>query len=331
MSQQRALPQKIVASSKGRAARTRTAPGSRAPRAFAGALLAAALIGLAPASADPEIATLEPAPGVPVDPTPGAPVSLSSLPQGLPAIPQTLNQVTIDPQVIQAATSYIPALIGAVSEPGVRDAAQTQLLLQQVENVLGQANLPPEYRNSMYQAAAMLRGQEPPPAMPAPPAPGQDNAPGSPALPDGDESAPKIQEFMLPTIGMNCIEGSEGAGNAIGKALVTAGPQEAPAPGPKEGEAGYVFTALGTGPAVTDEAHPLSVNWFNLDTGVKGQAILLPNPAINATTGPATFTAIIPTGKGRVLSTVYGTVTAKTPEGDQHSCTITPTVGMSRI
>ncbi|MGL6234974.1 MAG: Rv1157c family protein [Segniliparus sp.] len=332
MSQQRALPQKIVATTSGSAARSRTAPQSRAPRALVGALLAAGLIGLSPASADPDGATGEPAPVAPVAfPSPAQ--GMPALPQGLSALPQGLGQMAANPQVINAATSYLPALIGAVSEPGVRDTVQTQLLLQQVQNVIGQANLPPEYQNSMVQAAALLRNQEPP-AMPAPAAPNPDQgpAPGSPALPS-DDSAPKIQEFMVPTIGMNCIEGSdgEGAGNAIGKALVTAGPQEAPAPGPKEGEAGYVFTALGTGPAVTDETHPLSVNWFNLDTGAKGQATLLPNPAINATTGPATFTAIIPTGKGRVLSTVFGTVTAKNTEGEEHACTITPTVGMSRI
>ena len=38
----------------------------------------------------------------------------------------------------------------------------------------------------------------------------------------------------------------------MGKALVTAGPQAAPAPGPKRGEAGYVYTSLGTGPAINN-------------------------------------------------------------------------------
>lgn len=350
MSQQRALPQKIVAATSSGGARTRAASQSRAPRALVGALLAAGLIGLPPASADPDGASGNPAPVAPAaiparssgmaaipQGTATAPQGMAALPQGMSAIPQGLGQAAVAPQVITAATTYLPALVGAVSQPGVRDTTQTQLLLQQVQNVIGQANLPPEYENSIYQAAALLRNQAPSaiPEMPAPlpeaPA-GSNPAPGSPALPS-DDAAPKIQEFMLPTIGMNCIEGTdgEGGGNAIGKALVTAGPQEAPAPGPKEGEAGYVFTALGTGPALTDEAHPLSVNWFNLDTGAKGQAILLPNPAINATTGPATFTAIIPTGKGRVLSTVFGTVTAKNTEGEEHACTITPTVGMSRI
>ncbi|ADG97310.1 conserved hypothetical protein [Segniliparus rotundus DSM 44985] len=329
MSQQRALPQKIAAGSLRSAAasggaRTNPTPLSRAPRAIAGVLLAAGLVGLSPASAEPDT--------TPVAPAPNAPMAVSGSPVSLPAIPQNLDQVAIDPQVIRAATSYIPALIGAVSEPGVRDTDQTQQLLSQMQGVLGQAHLPSEYQGAMVRATSMLRNQEPGavPAAPAP-SPGQDVAPGSPSLPGGDDAAPRIQEFMLPTIGMNCIQGSDGDGNAMGKALVAAGPQEAPAPGPKEGEAGYVFTALGTGAAVADDAHPLSVNWFNLDTGAKGQARLLPNPAINATTGPATFTAIIPTGKGRVLSTVFGTVTSKAADGEDRSCSITPTVGMSKI
>ena len=150
--------------------------------------------------------------------------------------------------------------------------------------------------------------------------------PGDPEIPQGPNS-PKIQQFLYPTLGFGCMPGG---GNSMGRALVTAGPQQAPAPGPKRGEAGYVYTSLGTGPAITNNARQLSASWLNIDTGRTGQLQLKRNDKINIKEGPGTFTGIARTGKGRVISTIYGDVTTKT-KGKIMSCTIAPTIGLAII
>lgn len=139
--------------------------------------------------------------------------------------------------------------------------------------------------------------------------------------------APRIQQFLYPTIGLGCMPGG---GNSVGMALVTAGPQKAPAPGPKRGQAGYVYTALGTGPALKNTAQSLWVEWINLDNGRRGKTRLQPNPKINATEGPGTFTAIANTGRGRIVSTIYGNVTTKS-KGKRTTCGIAPTIGTAII
>ena len=111
---------------------------------------------------------------------------------------------------------------------------------------------------------------------------------------------------------------------------MTAGPQEAPAPGPKTGEAGYVYTSLGTGPALNNDAAPLTVAWINIDTGATGHQNLRRNDKINVAEGPGTFTTIVKTGKGRVISAIYGNVTTSI-KGSTVSCTIVPTVGLAVI
>ena len=161
--------------------------------------------------------------------------------------------------------------------------------------------------------------------------------PGDPEIPRGP-GAPRIQEFLYPTIGIGCMPesakgplGSAGGGNSLGRALVTAGPQKAPAPGPKRGQAGYVYTSLGTGPAITNHARPLVAQWLNLDTGRTGSINLKRNPKINATDGPGTFTAIATTGRGRVLSVISGAVTTRTKSKRIVSCGIVPVIGIAYI
>ena len=72
------------------------------------------------------------------------------------------------------------------------------------------------------------------------------------------------------------------------------------------------------------------MSWINIDNGRTGQLQLKRNPLINATDGPGTFTGIASTGKGRVISTIYGDVTTKT-KGKVLSCTIIPTIGLAII
>ena len=121
-----------------------------------------------------------------------------------------------------------------------------------------------------------------------------------------------------------------GGGNSVGMALVTAGPQKAPAPGPKRGQAGFVYTSLGTGPAKKNTARSLWVSWLNLENGRTGQQRLLPNKKINYDKGPGTFTGIANTGRGRIVATIYGDVTTKT-KGRTMTCGIAPTIGTAII
>ena len=170
-----------------------------------------------------------------------------------------------------------------------------------------------------------------PPAPPAPgaapvalanpgPAPAPAPAPG-PATPY-DPATPPTQDFMYPSISNGCMKDG---GNVIATAIAVAGPAKIPAPGPAAGQMAYVFTAVGTPAPAAEQKLPLNVTWVNLTTGKSGTATLKPNPAINPQ-GPTTLTAIVDTGPGSVMSTIFGQVTTLDKQ-----CTFMPTIGSSVV
>jgi hypothetical protein len=148
----------------------------------------------------------------------------------------------------------------------------------------------------------------------APPAPAAVPA----AAPVYDPAAPPTQDFMYPSLSNGCL--SDG-GNAIATAIAVAGPAKIPAPGPGPGQTAYVFTAVGTPAPAAEQKLPLNVTWINLTTGRSGSATLRPNPAINPA-GPTTLTAIVDTGSGSIMSTIFGQVTTL-----DRQCTFLPTIG----
>jgi hypothetical protein len=164
-------------------------------------------------------------------------------------------------------------------------------------------------------------------AVTAPPAdavPAETPAPGAApaANPGFGPDAPPTQDFMYPSIGQNCL--ADG-GNVIATALSVAGPATIPTPGPQAGQTAYVFTAVGTpGPAETQKL-PLNVTWVNLTTGKSGSATLQPRSDINAD-GPTTLTAIVDTGSGSIMSTIFGQVSTK-----DHQCNFLPTIGSTVV
>ncbi len=163
------------------------------------------------------------------------------------------------------------------------------------------------------------------PAAAALPAPGPDPAaPGAaPAAASAfDPDKPPTQDFMYPSISSGCL--ADG-GNVIATALSVAGPAKIPAPGPGPGQTAYVFTAVGTPAPAAEQKLPLNVTWVNLTTGKSGSATLKPNPAINPE-GPTTLTAIVDTGSGSIMSTIFGQVTTLDKQ-----CTFMPTIGSSVV
>ncbi|MGB3303818.1 hypothetical protein [Gordonia sp. (in: high G+C Gram-positive bacteria)] len=279
------------------------------PRRTAAAIAAAAVI--APALIVPASASAAPADAAP------------NTQQELP-IPDAENAPDVDPQVLESLGALTPAIIGSAATRDSDGNVNTNLLAQ----VKTLANNPavPAQAQEVWRSLIDFLGE--PGAreaaktfeLEANPAAKKDDAPDIPTGPN----KPRIQQFLYPTLGFGCMPGG---GNSVGMALVTAGPQKAPAPGPKKGQAGYVYTSLGTGPAMRTA---LTVSWLNIDNGRTGQQNLRPNPKINATKGPGTFTAIANTGRGRIVSTIYGTVTTKT-KGRVISCGIAPTIGTAII
>lgn len=142
------------------------------------------------------------------------------------------------------------------------------------------------------------------------------------ATPSFDPNSPPTQDFMYPSISNGCLKDG---GNVIATAISVAGPAKIPAPGPGAGQTAYVFTAVGTPAAAAEQKLPLNVTWVNLTTGRSGSATLKPNPEINAQ-GPATLTAIVDTGAGSIMSTIFGQVTTT-----EKQCTFMPTIGSSVV
>ena len=161
------------------------------------------------------------------------------------------------------------------------------------------------------------------PAPVGPPAPAAAApAPAPAAAGSFDPNSPPTQDFLYPSISNGCL--ADG-GNVIATAISVAGPAAIPAPGPGPGQTAYVFTAIGTPAPAAEQKLPLNVTWINLTTGRSGSATLRPNPAINPQ-GPTTLMAIVDTGSGSIMSTIFGQVTTV-----DRQCTFMPTIGSSVV
>ena len=228
-------------------------------------------------------------------------------------------------QFVQAPTAATPADPAAHTvPPGVEPGAQAHLPtgIDPVHAAGPGPEAAPAPANAVPVAAAA------PPAGPAPAAPAPPPAAPAPApapeaaAPGFSPDAPPTQDFMYPSISNGCL--ADG-GNVLAAALSVAGPAKIPAPGPKAGQTAYVFTAMGTpGPADVQKL-PLNVTWVNLTTGKSGSATLKPSPDINPQ-GPTTLTAIVDTGSGSIMSTIFGQVTTK-----ERQCQFMPTIGSTVV
>ena len=176
------------------------------------------------------------------------------------------------------------------------------------------ANPMPEVSQMVSPAAAIAQAAAP--VQSAAPAP----APA--AAPSFDPNSPPTQDFMYPSISSGCLKDG---GNVIAAALSVAGPAKIPTPGPGAGQTAYVFTAVGTPAPAAEQKLPLNVTWVNLTTGRSGSATLKPNPGINPD-GPTTLTAIVDTGSGSIMSTIFGQVTTLDKQ-----CTFMPTIGSTVV
>jgi hypothetical protein len=174
--------------------------------------------------------------------------------------------------------------------------------------------------------AAVPASAPAPEALPAPapaPAPAPDPAAPAPAAaPAFGPDTPPTQDFMYPSISNGCL--ADG-GNVLATAISVAGPAKIPAPGPAAGQTAYVFTAVGTPAPAAEQMLPLNVTWVNLTTGKSGSATLKPRPDINPE-GPTTLSAIVDTGSGSIMSTIFGQVTTT-----EKQCQFMPTIGSTVV
>jgi hypothetical protein len=162
-----------------------------------------------------------------------------------------------------------------------------------------------------------------PAAAPAPaPAPDAAAAPAPAAAPAFGPDAPVTQDFLYPSISNGCLQDG---GNVLATAISVAGPAKIPAPGPAAGQTAYVFTAIGTPAPAAEQRLPLNVTWVNLTTGKSGSATLTPRPDINPD-GPTTLSAIVDTGSGSIISTIFGQVTTT-----EKQCQFMPTIGSTVV
>nr|WP_242639508.1 hypothetical protein [Mycolicibacterium sp. S2-37] len=174
-------------------------------------------------------------------------------------------------------------------------------------------------------AAAPAPGAPAPAAAQAAPAPAP--APGAapaaaPGPPGFAPDSPPTQDFMYPSISNGCLKDG---GNVLATAISVAGPAKIPLPGPGPGQTAYVFTAVGTPGPAAEQKLPLNVTWVNLTTGKSGSAALKPRSDINPE-GPTTLTAIVDTGSGSIMSTIFGQVTTT-----EKQCQFMPTIGSTVV
>lgn len=214
--------------------------------------------------------------------------------------------------VAQPAAAHVPAP-GAV--PGVEAHLPAGV---DPANAVGP--LPEALAAPAREAAA----PSPDAALPAPaPAPeGPPPAPEAAANPQFGADSPPTQAFLYPSISNGCLKDG---GNVLATAISVAGPAKIPAPGPGPSQTAYVFTAIGTPGPAAEQKLPLNVTWVNLTTGKSGSATLKPRADINPE-GPTTLSAIVDTGSGSVMSTIFGQVTTT-----EKQCQFMPTIGSTVV
>ncbi|AFH90591.1 hypothetical protein A4R63_03930 [Corynebacterium pseudotuberculosis] len=135
------------------------------------------------------------------------------------------------------------------------------------------------------------------------------------------DNGPQFSQFLWPSIAGECINGHL---TATGSAIAVPGPAEIPAPGAKEGETAFVFTALGTGKLGPNEHQAMNVHWFNLST-LQGGSTRLAGHGINPE-GPSTVSGTADTGKGRVIALIEGTIAT-----EASPCTFLPTAALFEV
>lgn len=256
-------------------------------------------VAVAAALAVPTAASAEPAP-------PETPASPSS--DVPPFFLPTPDQPLPDYAQIEALASFAPAILGAAAGPTDVAAAPQADLLAQARALLENSALPDQVKSTLERVITFLDG----------------SGGGGPELPPAD--GPVIAQFLYPTIGKGCISDTA---DSVGTALAVPGPATLPPPGPPAGQAGFVFTALGTAPIAQVQEAPLTVTWLNLDNRRTGTQDLTGASNINPD-GPATISAIADTGPGRVLAVISGSITTQSkedPAAPSRTCGFLPTIG----
>lgn len=219
-----------------------------------------------------------------------------------PAPPGLPEGVSID-----ALASFAPAILGAAAAPAdLTDVDAKADLLAQAKALLAGANLPPELKSTLQRVITFLDG----------------SGGGGPEIP---QDGPPIAQFLYPTVGKGCIAPSN---DSVGTALAVPGPAHLPPPGPGAGQAGFVFTALGTATAAPNQG--MTVSWINVDNGRRETQNLTTEARINPD-GPATLSAIADTGPGRVLAVISGSLTTLPADAAPLTCSFLPTVGMFTV
>lgn len=239
----------------------------------------------------------------------GAALTASTTAIAAPAAqPQANTPLVPEGVPVDALVSLAPAIIGAAAAQQISSPAQ-QSILGQAQQALNSSGLPPSVKTTLGALIAFLDGS---------------NGGG----PDIPKNGPTIAQFLYPSIGKDCI----GAGSdSVGTALAVPGPAELPPPGPKAGQTGFVFTALGTKGLTPQQKTPMTVQWINLDSGRGGTQALTDSAHINPG-GPATLSAIANTGSGRVVAVVSGSLTTQ-PAADKApiTCSFLPTLGFFTV
>jgi hypothetical protein len=283
------------------------------------------------------VANADPAPPVPPLPIDGLQAPGLSAVQSLgPAIQQAAADPTNAASQLMAAAAVFAGNTAAPADSRNVASAVNQFVAQPAAaHVPAPGAVPgteahlPAGVNPAHAVGPVPDAVPAPAPTPAPgptPAPAPDATPAAAPAPDANPSfgsdAPPTQDFMYPSISNGCL--SDG-GNVLATAISVAGPAKIPAPGPGSGQTAYVFTAIGTPGPAAEQKLPLNVTWVNLTTGKSGSATLKPRPDINPN-GPTTLTAIVDTGSGSIISTIFGQVTTT-----EKQCQFMPTIGSTVV
>ncbi|WP_448851221.1 Rv1157c family protein [Corynebacterium sp. 335C] len=183
---------------------------------------------------------------------------------------------------------------------------------ERVQSVLEQPGIPEDIRAALEKGLGSLTGG---------------SSEGGAAEGESDEeglipeNGPKINQF-LPMVSPKCIGGKT---PSLGLATSVPGPADLPLPGIPQGQAGFVFTAMGTKGLAETQDMKMNVHWVNPLSGSWGTTTL-DRTDLNPD-GPGTVWGVGETGSGMVLAVIEGGITAAEESGPSN-CQFTPSAAI---
>lgn len=211
-----------------------------------------------------------------------------------------------------AAVPAFPNIPGLAPQGPAVDAEVPAGYFDKIRDMLADPAMPEDIKSSLSEGLGSITGSA-----------GSSGGDAAEGEEEGliPKDGPKINQFG-PMLSPVCIGGET---PSLGLATSVPGPAALPLPGIPAGQAGFVFTAMGTKGLADKQDAQMRVHWINPLKGKYGTTVL-DRHDLNPD-GPSTVWGVGDTGSGLVFAVIEGGVTADEESGPA-TCHYSPSVAI---